>query len=107
MRQQPQLVKVPTKLDDETVEALRKALEKNPDGSVVIDHRYAVGGGGERKSRELLAPLWGPAGTYQKITHGQPTMGQPAIVAGKQFVIRATFKVRDVLEYYESKEESS
>lgn len=107
MRQQPKLIKVPTKLDDETVEALRKALEKNPDGSVIIDHRYAVGGGGEKRSRELLAPLWGPTGVYQKITHGRPTLGQPDINAGKEFVIRATFKVRDALDYYESMEESA
>ena len=107
MKQQPRLIKVPTKLDDETVETLRKALEKNPDGTVIIDHRYAVGGGGEKRSRELLAPLWGPTGVYQKITHGQPTMALPAIKAGEEFVIRATFKVRDVLDYYESKEESA
>lgn len=107
MIKEPKLIKVPTRLETETVEWLRAALEKNPDGSVIIDHRYAVGGGGEKRSRELLEKIWGTSGTYQKITHGRPTLGMGDIIAGKEFVIRATFKVRDVLNHYESQQEES
>lgn len=107
MKNMPELIKVPTRLDPDTVESLRAALQKNPDAEAIIDHRYSVGGGGEKRSRELLEPLWGPAIKYQKITHGKPTFGQPEIKAGKQFVIRATFKVSDVLKHYESQQEES
>lgn len=104
---QPKLIKVPTRLDPETVVKLRAALEKNPDANVIIDHRYAVGGGGEKRSRELLKTVWGTSGQYQKITHGKPTLGQPEINAGKEFVIRATFKVSDVLDHYSNQTEES
>lgn len=99
MKKTPKLVKIPKELDSEIIEKLKAMYKKKPDTTVVIDHRYLKGGYGEKRSREILEPLYGPDGVYKKITHGQPTLGMPAIRAGEEFVIRAEFKVKDVLRH--------
>lgn len=94
---------MPEEFSNGMIAKMRESLAKNPEATIRFDHRYGKGGYGEKRSREILEPMCGPTGVYTKITHGQPTQGLPAIKAGKEFVIRAEFKIRDVLDHIDNK----